>query len=620
MARRRERQAGVRVGGPVERPIVAGDDARTRFGRARESLGMLRAMVALHPRIFVVAVLGASVFALCTVASSVAVEWVTDHVLVPRFEEGTVGAGTVLAGIGMIIGIGLLRAAGVVVRRTYAGMTQWRIAGTLARSVVDRLVRQPQVWHDRRPDGDLVARAAVDTDAAVSVLAPVPFATGTVLLILVAAGFMLATDLVMGMVAVAVFPLLIGLNVVYQHRVDVHYAAAQDHLGRLSAGVHESFEGVQLVKAYGAEARETARLAEIATRLRDARINAVRLRATFESLLDVLPSLTNVGLVVVGAIRVRDGAVSVGELSSFVYLFTLLVFPLRLIGYALSELPHSMAGWKRIRAVLDEPVEPDPRAAIGTAPPGIGLRLRGVTYSFPGEQRPAVRDVDVVVPSGRIVAVVGPTGAGKTTLIELAGGLLAPTAGRIETGPGSTAVVFQEPFLFAGSIRHNLELGEPLADEALWEALRLARADDFVAETPEGLDTVVGERGVSLSGGQRQRIALARALARRPSLLLLDDTTSALDPSTEAAVLANLRAALTGTTVVMVASRPSTIALADEVVFLAGGQVVDHGPHDALLASHPGYRALVEAFETDRERSSAEGSAVIGGGGGGAGG
>jgi len=180
--------------------------------------------------------------------------------------------------------------------------------------------------------------------------------------------------------------------------------------------------------------------------------------------------------------------------------------------------------------------------------------------------------------------------------------------------------VFQEPFLFAGSIRHNLELGEPLADEALWEALRLARADDFVAETPEGLDTVVGERGVSLSGGQRQRIALARALARRPSLLLLDDTTSALDPSTEAAVLANLRAALTGTTVVMVASRPSTIALADEVVFLAGGQVVDHGPHDALLASHPGYRALVEAFETDRERSSAEGSAVIGGGGGGAGG
>jgi ATP-binding cassette subfamily B protein len=581
---------------------------------------MLRAMVALHPRIFVVAVLGASLFALCTVASSVAVEWVTDHVLVPRFEDGSVGTGTVLVGIGLVIGIGLLRATGVVIRRTYAGMTQWRIAGTLARSVVDRLVRQPQVWHDRRPDGDLVARAAVDTDAAVSVLAPIPFATGTVVLILVSAGFMLVTDVVLGLVAVAVFPVLIGINVLYQRRVDVHYSAAQEHLGKLSAGVHESFEGVQLVKAYGAEARETERLAEIAGRLRTARVKAVRLRATFEALLDVLPSLTNVGLVLVGAVRVRDGAVSVGELSSFVYLFTLLVFPLRLIGYALSELPHSMAGWKRVRAVLDEPVEPDPRAAIGAAPTGVGLRLRHLTYTFPGEPRPALRDVELEVPAGRIVAVVGPTGAGKTTLVELAGGLLAPTAGHVETGPGGTAIVFQEPFLFAGSLRHNLELGTPLPEEALWDALRLARADDFVADTPQGLDTVVGERGVSLSGGQRQRIALARALVRRPSLLLLDDTTSALDPATEAAVLTNLRDGLAGTTVVMVASRPSTIALADEVVFLVGGQVVDHGPHDALLAAHPGYRALVEAFETDRATSDADGRAIVGGAGGGGGG
>jgi ABC-type multidrug transport system fused ATPase/permease subunit len=584
---------------------------------------MLRAMVALHPRTFVVAVLGASLFALCTVASSVAVSWVIDHVIVPRFEEGSVATGTVLTGIGLIIGIGLLRAIGVVIRRTFAGMTQWRIAGTLGSSVIDRLVRQPQAWHDRRPDGDLVARAGVDTDAAVSVLAPVPFATGTVLLIVVSAAFMLATDIVLGAVAVCVFPLLIGLNVIYQRRVDVYYSAAQDHLGNLSAGVHESFEGVQLVKAYGAESRETQRLAEIADRLRSARVGAVQLRATFEALLDVLPSMTNVALVLIGAIRVRSGDLTVGELSSFVYLFTLLVFPLRLIGYALSELPHSLAGWKRVRAVLDEPIEPDPRQAIGPAPDALGLRLTDLTYTFPGEERAAIQDVDLEVEAGRIVAVVGPTGAGKTTLVEVAGGLLAPTAGRVEAGRGTTAVVFQEPFLFAGSIRHNLELGTPLPDDALWRALRLARADGFVADTPQGIDTVVGERGVSLSGGQRQRIALARALVRTPSLLLLDDTTSALDPATEAAVLGNLRSALADTTVLMVASRPSTIALADEVVFLLGGTVVDHGPHDVLLAEHPGYRALVEAFETDRAGSDADaevdafagGGAAAGGGG-----
>jgi ATP-binding cassette, subfamily B, bacterial len=587
---------------------------------------MLRAMVALHRRPFLIAVGGAAVFALCTVASSVAVAWVTDNVIVPRFDEGSVSAGAVAAGVGMIIGIGLLRAAGVVVRRTWAGTTQWRVAGTLAQDVVDRLVRQPMSWHDRRPDGDLVARAGVDTDAAVSVLAPVPFATGTVLLIVVSAAFLLASDFVMGAVAVAVFPLLIGLNIVYQKRVDVYYDTAQQHLGALAAGVHESFDGVQLVKAYGAEARETERLAEMAGHLRTARIGAVRLRGTFEALLDVLPSMANVGLVVLGAARVNSGEITVGQLSSFIYLFTLLVFPLRLIGYALSELPHSVAGWRRVRDVLDEPIEPDPLDAIGPAAPGRGVQLDDVGFAFPGEQRPALADVSLDVAQGRIVAVVGPTGSGKTTLVEVVGGLLAPSNGSVAIGAGGRAVVFQEPFLFSGSIRHNLGLGDEVTEEDLWGALRLARADHFVADTPHGLDTVVGERGVSLSGGQRQRIALARALVRRPSLLLLDDTTSALDPATEGAVLGNLRGVLTGTTVLMVASRPSTIALADEVVYLAAGEVVDHGRHSELMGRQPGYRALVEAFETDRrdgELDDVDAEVFAGGGaagGGGAGG
>jgi ABC-type multidrug transport system fused ATPase/permease subunit len=602
---------------------VVSERPAQRFERAREGFGMLRAEISLHPRPFAIAVAGAAVFALCTVASSMAVSWVIDHVIQPRFEEGSVATATVLTGVAMIIGIGLLRAAGVVVRRTFAGTTQWRIAGTLGRSVIDRLVRQPLAWHDRRPDGDLVARAGVDTDAAVGVLAPVPFACGTVLLIVVSAVFLLATDLVMGAVAVAVFPILIALNVVYQRRVDTYYEQAQDHLGSLSAGVHESFEGVQLVKAYGAEGRETERLAEIAGRLRTARVGAVRLRGTFEALLDVLPSMTNVGLVLLGAVRVQSGAITVGQLASFVYLFTLLVFPLRLIGYALSELPHSLAGWKRVRAVLDEPIEPDPRGSIAVAPDGTGVALADVSFAFEGESREALHDVDLEIAAGRIVAVVGPTGSGKTTLVEIVGGLLAPSSGTVAVGAGGRAVVFQEPFLFAGSIRHNLELGASHGDEQLWEALRLAQADTFVADTPQGIDTVVGERGVSLSGGQRQRIALARALVRRPALLLLDDTTSALDPATEAAVLGNLRGALHGTTVLMVASRPSTIALADEVVFLAGGEVVDHGPHDELMARRAGYRALVEAFETDRASESddtevyAAGGGAAGGGGGG---
>ena len=575
---------------------------------------MLRAQLRLHPRPFAIAVFGAAVFALGTIGSSIAVEWITDNVIIPRFERGEVAAGALLTGVGLVIGIGLVRASGVVVRRTWAGKTQWRVAGSLSDGVVDRLIRQPMSWHQRRPDGDLVARAGVDADAAVSVLAPIPFATGTVLLIVVSAIWLLLTDVVLGAAAVAVFPVLIGLNVYYQRRVEQYYDAAQNHLGDLSAGVHESFDGVQLVKAYGAEQRETERLATLAGYLRTARVHAVRLRGTFEALLDAVPSLANVGLVVLGAVRVESGAVSVGELSSFIYLFTLLVFPLRLIGYALSELPHSLAGWRRVRAVLDEPIEPDPVAAIGVAPDGTAILLTDLRFTFPGERTPAIDDVSLVVPTGRTTAVVGPTGAGKSTLVELVAGLVAPTAGHIALAAGPRAMVFQEAFLFSGTIRHNLLLGNPYADAEVWEALRLARADDFVADAPNGLDTVVGERGVTLSGGQRQRIALARALLRRPSVLLLDDTTSALDPATEAAVLTNLRQRLSGSTVLMVASRPSTIRLADDVVYLAGGRVIDHGSHDELLARRDGYRALVEAFETERASSTERPSMVAGGG------
>ena len=322
-----------------------------------------------------------------------------------------------------------------------------------------------------------------------------------------------------------------------------YYDAAQGHLGDLSAGVHESFDGVQLVKAYGAEQRETERLATLAGYLRTARVHAVRLRGTFEALLDVVPSLANVGLVLLAAVRTESGAaLTIGELSSFIYLFTLLVFPLRLIGYALSELPHSLAGWRRVRDVLDEPIEADPVAAIRRR----RIRRRststtcGFTFPASGRRRSTTSSLDVA--AGRIVAVVGPTGAGQDHAGRDRGG-----AGRADGGPrrrragppgdrvpGGVPVLGHDPP--QPRARRTHRRGE------LWEALRLARADDFVADTPKGLDTVVGERGVSLSGGQRQRVALARALVRRPALLLLDDTTSALDPATEAAVLGNLRA------------------------------------------------------------------------------
>lgn len=573
--------------------------ARSRLQRWREAARLVRNLVRIHPRPFVIGVAGAAVFAACTVASSIVLEWVIDHVIDPRLRRGHVEASTVFAGIGLVIGVGLVRAAGVVVRRTWAGIARWRIAEKLTGEVVDRLVEQPIGWHQRRPSGDLAARAGVDVDAAVEVLSPLPFASGVVLMVLGSSIWMVIIDVPLGLFAVAVFPVLIAINLTYQHRVDRHYTEAQGHLGDLSAAVHESFEGVQVVKAFGAEQRETERLATIAARLRQARTSAVLLKGTFDAVLDVVPALVNVSLVLFGAFRIRSGAISIGQLSSMIYMFTLLIFPLRIIGYALSSLPHALAGWDRIREVLDEPVEADPEAALHRANGDAGVAFEDVSYRFEPD-RPVLDDINVSVPLGSTVALVGTTGSGKTTLLRLAAGLLGADTGRVSRLDGEHAFVLQEAFLLGDTLRENIAFGGQYSDDDIWRALDCAEGRDFVQELPRGLDTEVGERGVSLSGGQRQRVALARALVRRPALLLLDDTTSALDPATEARVVSNLRSELDHATVLMVASRPSTIALADQVVFLHDARIVATGTHSELLQSNDTYRTIMEAFEVDR--------------------
>jgi len=572
---------------------------RTRMDRWRAATRLVHQLVRIHPRPFIIAVSGAAVFALCTVASSVVLRWVIDNVIDPAFRQGGVEKSTVVAGLSMVLMVGVVRAAGVIVRRRWAGMARFQIAETLTGQVVDRLVQQPVSWHQKRQSGDLAARAGVDVDASVEMLSPLPFACGVVLLVFVSSIWMISIDVPLGLFAVAVFPLLITINMSYQHRVDRHFTEAQDHLGDLSAAVHESFEGVQVVKAFGAEDRETERLSVIADRLRNSRTSAVLLRGTFDAILDVVPSLVNVLLVLFGALRIRAGELTIGDLSSMIYMFTLLVFPLRIIGYALSALPHALAGWTRIREVLDEPIERDPALDLHTAAPGVGVSFDHASYEFEPD-RPVLTDVDVRVTVGTTVALVGTTGSGKTTLLRLADGLLPTTSGSVSAAAGDRAIVLQEAFLLGDTLRENIAFGGTYTDDEIWTALDCAEGRDFVADLPRQLDTEVGERGVSLSGGQRQRVALARALVRRPSVLLLDDTTSALDPATEARVVANLRSELDRATVLMIASRPSTIALADQVVFLHEGRVVASGTHASLLRSDEMYRSIMEAFEHDR--------------------
>lgn len=570
--------------------------------RLRVGFALVRDLLRFHPRIFAIAVGGASIYAVCTVASSFGVAYLVDQVILPRFETEKIDSGVYFIGAAIVIGIGLLRAFGVVVRRSYAGISNWRTVESISMLLVKKIMAQPVSWHKKKMTGDLVARVGVDSDAAAEVLGPLPFSTSVVLLVFLTGGWLIVVDVPLGLVAISVIPILLLLNVGYQRRIDKHYDTAQHELGALSSAVHESFDGVMVVKAFGAEDRETRRLSVISTRLKDARVRAVSARSTFEALLDGVPSLVNILLLVIGAMRVESGSMSVGELTSFIYLFTLLIFPLRIIGYVLSSVPHSASGYKRVREVLDEPLMNDPHAMILASSAGVGVRLEGITYRFSDDLPAALTNITLEISAGRTVVVVGATGSGKSTLLSVMAGLLQPDQGNVYIANRSSSIVFQEPFLFSGSIRQNIVMGRSSTDQLLENSLFLSAADKFVSALEDGVDTVIGERGINLSGGQRQRIALARAIAQGSSVLLLDDTTSALDTVTESIVVDRLRNAASIVTTVIVASRPSTIALADEVIFIESGKFSDQGSHDDLMVRNDNYRLLMQSFEHDREQ------------------
>ena len=585
----------------VDEAIVTRDSAKADAkGRLGEAAKLVNQIVRFHPRLFVIAVSGAALFAICTVASSIGLKWMIDRVILVRFEKGEVDLAALIAGSVIVIGIGLLRALGVVVRRSFAGRTEWRTCETITEKVIDHIVKQPVKWHRQRMTGDIVARCGVDADATVAVLAPLPFSTSVLVMMVVSAGWMLYVDIPLGLLAIVVFPILLTLNIGYQRRIDRFYNVAQKELGTLSEAVHESFDGVMVVKSFGAEGRETEKLARISSRLKDARISAIGVRSVFEAMLDVVPTLINILLIVLGAFRVKSGDMSVGDLSSFIYLFTLLIFPLRIIGYLFSEIPHSVAGWRRIREVLDEELLADPILRIDRAQSGVAIEINELCFSHQ-DGSPVLKNLSMKIEEGKVVALVGATGCGKSTLLHLISGLIEPISGSLAVQKGGVALVFQEAFLFAESLRYNITLDADISSERVTKAISAAQCQDFIGDLEQGLETMMGERGVSLSGGQRQRVALARAIAQDRPVLLLDDTTSALDPKTESNVISSLRGISTGRTLLIVASRPSTIALADEVLFMADGRIVDQGTHQFLLEKSEPYRLLISAFEHDRK-------------------
>jgi ATP-binding cassette subfamily B protein len=576
------------------------------------------------PRIYV-AMIVSTLASLVALAIPQVLQWMVDGPLA----DGD--ASQIWLAAGIVLGLGVLEAVLIGLRRALVLTPGTHVEARMRNALYEKLQDLPVAFHDRWPSGQLLSRAVSDLNLIRRWLSfGLVLLVVNVLTIVGGAAILISLNWMLGLIFVAAAVPVILYSFAFERKYSDVARRSQDQAGDLATSVEESVHGIRVLKAFGRSRYALKRFERQAEKLRGTEIEKAKAVAGIWLYLTLIPDLAFGICLVVGVWLASTGQSSVGVLVAFFATGTVLLFPIWSMGYFLAMTLDAKTATQRFFEVMDEPnTIADPAHPLTVADGRGELVFDEVHFRYQDapERFPDLLDgVSLTVRPGETMALVGLTGSGKSTLTALATRLYDVTGGAVRIDGvdvrdlsrgelrSRIAMAFEEATLFSRTVRENVLLGRPEASEAdLREALDIAQAS-FADALPDGLDTKVGEEGMSLSGGQRQRLALARAIAARPTVLVLDDPLSALDVDTEALVEEALRRVLATTTALIVAHRPSTVALADRVALLENGRITAVGTHSELLATNDHYRFVISSFDADEraadERAAAERAAA----------
>jgi ATP-binding cassette subfamily B protein len=535
------------------------------------------------------------------VSAPLMVKYAIDHGVLTKDRHA------LLIWLGALLGVGLLEMTAGAVRHLYAIRNRSRSDARVRDAIFAHALRLDASYHDRVGPGELMSRASSDSEHVARMMDSIGHTIGYVLTVFAVAIVLLVLDWRLALIVLIPLPLISIAGWAYSRRYHARTERLQERWGEAATLVEETVSGIRVVKGLGAGGPLAAEFRRRSRSIVDRALDIARLDAVFMPTLEFLPMLGLIAVLWFGGRRVINGDLSLGSFVAFNAYIGMLVWPLRVLGQRVTTLQKAVGASARISEVLDaEPQLRDPRHPEALARPVRGdVRLSGVQFGHE-DGRPVLDGLDLHVGPGESVALVGATGSGKSTVAGLLARLYDPDAGsvsldghdvralRIADVRGAVALVFEETFLFTDTVRENIRFARPDAhDEEVERAAELAGAAGFIADLPDGYDTLLGERGFSLSGGQRQRVAIARAILANPAVLVLDDATSAVDATKEHEIRAALATVMSGRTTLVIAHRPATIALADRVAVLEGGRIVEQGTHVELLRSSVRYRALL---------------------------